>query len=141
MNEAARMADRAAPYVDTVEVGTPLLIREGIAALSAIRPVLDETTVTLFADSKISDEGVAIARLCYEAGADALSVVDGASTKTLRAVRAIADEMGKQVWVDLMYHSNPILRARTLAPYADGFIVHRPHTGFPPLLVEGLLDC
>jgi 3-hexulose-6-phosphate synthase len=130
---------QAVPYVDSIEIGTPLLIRDGITALDAIRPHLDGTHVSLFADSKISDEGVMIARLCFEAGADTISVVDGASTTTLKAVRSVADAMGKQVWVDLMYHSNPILRARTLAPYADGFIVHRPRTGFPPLLVEGLL--
>lgn len=139
LDQSVQMVQMAVPYVDSVEIGTPLLIREGIAALKAIRPYVEGTAVALFADSKISDEGIAIARLCFDAGADTISVVDGASTNTLRAVRAVADEVGKQVWVDLMYHSNPILRARTLAPYADGFIVHRPQTGFPPLLVEGLL--
>ncbi len=137
--ESVQMVQMALPYVDSIEIGTPLLIREGIAALKTIRPYMDGTGVLLFADSKISDEGVAIARLCFDAGADVISVVDGASTNTLRTVRAVADDLGKQVWVDLMYHSNPILRARTLAPYADGFVVHRPHTGFPPLLVQGLL--
>lgn len=139
LDQWVQLVQIALPYVDSVEIGTPLLIRDGIAALHAIRPHLEGTSLSLFADSKISDEGATIAQLCYEAGADTISVVDGASTRTLKAVRAVADEMGKQVWVDLMYHSNPILRARTLAPYADGFIVHRPETGFPPQLVEGLL--
>jgi len=138
LDQSLQLVQVAIPYVDSIEIGTPLLIREGIAAVKAIRPYVEGTQVALFADSKISDEGVAIARLCFEAGADTISVVDGASTNTLRAVRSVADELGKQVWVDLMYHSNPILRARTLAPYADGFVVHRPPTGFPPLLVEGL---
>lgn len=139
LNQSVQLVQLALPYVDSIEVGTPLLMREGIAALKAIHPHLAGSTVALFADSKISDEGVAIAQLCFEAGADSISVVDGASTNTLKAVRAVADEWGKQVWVDLMYHSNPILRARTLSPYADGFVVHRPQTGFPPLLIEGLL--
>jgi 3-keto-L-gulonate-6-phosphate decarboxylase len=139
LDQSVHLVQMALPYVNSIEIGTPLLIREGIVALEAIHPHLDGTEVALFVDSKISDEGIAIARLCFDAGADAISVVDGASTNTLRAVRAVADEMGKQVWVDLMYHSNPILRARTLSPYADGFVVHRPQTGFPPLLIEGLL--
>jgi 3-keto-L-gulonate-6-phosphate decarboxylase len=139
LNQLVQLVQMATPYIDSIEIGTPLLIRDGIATLHAIRPYVDGTNVSLFADSKISDEGAAIAKLCYDAGADTISVVDGASTRTLKAVRAVADEMGKQVWVDLMYHSNPILRARTLAPYADGFVVHRPETGFPLQLVEGLL--
>jgi 3-keto-L-gulonate-6-phosphate decarboxylase len=139
LDQLVQLVQMATPYIDSIEIGTPLLIRDGIETLHAIRPYVDGTNVSLFADSKISDEGAAIAKLCYDAGADTISVVDGASTRTLKAVRAVADERGKQVWVDLMYHSNPILRARTLAPYADGFVVHRPETGFPPQLLEGLL--
>lgn len=137
--EALALAERAAPVVDSVELGTPFLIREGVAGLHQINLRLEGHPCALFADTKISDEGALIARICLEAGADALSVVDGASTRTLQEVRAVADEFGRQVWVDLLYHSNPIIRARALAPYADGFIVHRPRTGFPPLLVEGLM--
>lgn len=139
LDQSVELVSVARPYVDSVEVGTPLLMREGITALKILHPHVAQSGIGLFADSKISDEGVAIARLCFDAGADAISVVDGASTNTLRAVRAVADALGKEVWVDLMYHSNPILRARTLSPYADGFVVHRPQTGFPPLLIEGLM--
>lgn len=137
--EIVRLTEMALPYVNTIEIGTPLLIREGISVLAAVREVLNGTQVSLFADSKISDEGAAIATLCFEAGADALSVVDGASTNTLRQVWRVAESHERQVWVDLMYHSNPIVRARTIIPYVHGYVVHRPQTGFPPLLVEGLL--
>lgn len=129
----------AAPIVDTVEVGTPLLIREGVAALRLLHPLLAHHDCELFADTKISDEGESIAELCYEAGADAVSVVDGASTRTMHAVRAVADRFERELWVDLLYHSNPIVRARALAPFVDGFILHRPESGFPDQLVDGLL--
>lgn len=137
--EAMALAERAAPVVDSVELGTPFLIREGVAALRQIKPLLDGHPCALFADTKISDEGALIAQICLDAGADALSVVDGASTRTLQEVRAVVTEFGRQLWVDLLYHSNPIIRARALGPFVDGFIVHRPRTGFPPLLVEGLM--
>lgn len=134
------MARRAAPHVDTIEVGTPLLMREGVAALRQMRDAIDGTPAALFADTKISDEGIDIAHTCFEAGADALSVVDGASFETLYAVRAIADEVGRQVWVDLLNHSNPIVRARALAPFVDGFILHRMSSGLPPMLVAAMLS-
>ena len=137
--EALALAERAAPVVDSIELGTPFLIREGVAALRQFKALLDGHPCALFADTKISDEGALIARICLEAGADALSVVDGASTRTLQEARTVVNEFGRQLWVDLLYHSNPIIRARALAPYVDGFIVHRPRNGFPPLLVEGLM--
>ncbi len=133
------MADLAASQVDTIEVGTPLLMREGRQAISEIKAHLGAHPCALFADSKISDEGATIARLCFEVGADAVSVVDGSSTENLQAVRTVADQFGKQVWVDLMHHSNPIVRARALTPYVDGFILHRTDRDLPLLLLEGLL--
>jgi 3-dehydro-L-gulonate-6-phosphate decarboxylase len=141
--DACRMAALAAPQVDTIEVGTPLLMREGRQAISEIKAHIGEHPCSLFADTKISDEGASIARLCFEAGADAVSVVDGSSTENLQAVRAVADEFGKQVWVDLFNHSNPVVRARALTPYVDGFILHRTDRDLPFLLLEGLLaiDC
>lgn len=137
---AAALTGQAAPLIDILEVGTPLLVSQGVAAIRRLREALGTAKVALFADTKISDEGATIARLCYEAGADALSVVDGASTATLHGVRDVADEMGRQLWVDLLHHSNPVVRARTLAPFVDGFVLYRPVGGLPPLLVEGLLS-
>lgn len=140
LDEAVAIARRAIPYVNTIEVGTPLLIREGVAAIRRLRAELsDVPQIALMADTKISDEGAEIGRLCFEAGADGLTVVDGASTATLQAVYEVANAQGKQVWVDLLYHSNPIIRAHAIAPYVDGFLFHRPPSGFPPLLVDGLL--
>lgn len=140
LEEAVAFAAQAAPFVDTIEVGTPLLVREGVAAVRLFdQQRQGKAAHALFADTKISDEGPAIARLCFQAGADAVSVVDGASTATVRGVRSVADSFGGQVWVDLLNDSNPIIRARALAPLVDGFIIHRPESGLPRLLIEGLL--
>ncbi len=139
LEDAVRITRLTLPYADSIEVGTPLLLREGIAAIHKVREARTDASKPLFADTKIFDEGHTIAHLCFEAGADAISVVDGASTITLEAVWHVAQTLKRQVWVDLIYHSNPILRARTLLPYVDGFVIHRPAHGFPPLLLEGLL--
>lgn len=140
LDEAEALARRALPWVDTMEVGTPLLLCAGMAALSRVRALLGDDGPRLLADTKISDEGARIAQLCFDHGASAVSVVDGASTATLREVRELADARGCQVWVDLLHHSNPIIRAQAVAPYVDGFILYRPPAGLPPLLVEGLLS-
>jgi 3-keto-L-gulonate-6-phosphate decarboxylase len=139
LDEAAEMAIVAAPLADTLEIGTPLLIREGVAALTRLRQAVQGTECHLFADTKISDEGEAISRICFEAGADAVSVVDGASRATLRIIRDVADQYGREVWVDMMNDTNPIIRARALAPFVDGFVMHRPEAGIPRPLISGLL--
>jgi 3-keto-L-gulonate-6-phosphate decarboxylase len=139
LEEGRQLAALAAPLVDTVEVGTPFLIRAGVEAIAEVKQAIGDRPTRVFADTKISDEGENIARLCFDAGASAVSVVDGASTRNLREVHAVAREYGMQVWVDLLSHTNPIIRARAISPFVDGFILHRPRHGLPPLLVEGLL--
>lgn len=139
LGDALRLVHEVLPYADSIEVGTPLLLREGITSVHKVREAMGDTPKPLFADTKIFDEGRTIAQLCFEAGADAISVVDGASTTTLWEVWQVAQQARRQVWVDLIYHSNPVLRARSLLPYVNGFVIHRPVHGFPPPLMEGLL--
>lgn len=139
-DEAEALARRALPWVDAIEVGTPLLMRCGTEIVARLRALIPPDGPTLLADTKISDEGGRIASICFEQGADGVSVVDGASTATLREVRDLATTMGGEVWIDLLHHNNPIIRARAFMPYADGFILYQTPSGLPPLLVEGLLS-
>lgn len=117
-----------APFVDIVEVGTPLLKRFGVAAiatareLGAGRPVL--------ADTKTVDGGALEAELVLGAGADFLTVLSVASPATHAAVGRVAAEHGATVVVDTITESGRavLLPADVVLPPAYGYVaVHAPY--------------
>ena len=90
---------QAAPYVDVIECGTILVLCEGFHAVRAIRAFFPDKQV--LADVRIAEAGSKIARLAFEAGADLVSCVAGASMSTIRQVCQVADELGGEVQVEL----------------------------------------
>src|SRR5882757_4877391 len=80
------------PRLARVEVGTPLLLHEGIRAVEWLRGELGPAG-TVVADAKICDAGARIARDAFAAGADVVTVVGAAADMTtwegvLQAARA-----------------------------------------------------
>jgi 3-keto-L-gulonate-6-phosphate decarboxylase len=70
-----------APRLARVEVGTPLLLHEGIRAVEWLRGELGPAG-TVVADAKICDAGGRIARDAFAAGADVVTVVGAAVDMT-----------------------------------------------------------
>ena len=68
-----RVLASAAPAVDIVEIGTPLLIAEGLGAVRAVCSA--HPGMIVLADTKIMDAGGYEARLAFEAGADIVTVL------------------------------------------------------------------
>src|SRR5256885_14150678 len=100
LSEAEALVSRVRDLVDVVEVGTPLVIREGVGAVRRLRAVFP--ALTLVADLKIVDGGHFEATLGFEAGARIVTVLAAAADETIRdAVRA-GHERGGEVMVDLM---------------------------------------
>src|SRR2546428_6492400 len=107
--EAEALVSRVRDLVDLVEVGTPLLIREGVGAVRRLRAVFPD--LTLVADLKIADGGHFEATLGFEAGARIVTVLAAAADETIRdAVRA-GHERGGEVMVGLMGVSDLAERA------------------------------
>lgn len=90
---------KAAPYVDIIECGTILVLCEGYHAVRAIKALFPEKQV--LADVRIAEAGSKIARLAFEAGADLVSCVAGASLTTIQQVCKVAEEFGREVQVEL----------------------------------------
>ena len=61
------LVGKVAPYIDVIEAGTPLLIREGIRAVRELRRRYRGRPVA--ADIKVIDAGEPIAELAFAAGA------------------------------------------------------------------------
>lgn len=98
--DALAILEQTADYVDIIEVGTPLLLGEGLAAVRKIRAkYLDRV---ILADTKIIDAGAFEARLCFESGADIVTVLGSAEDETIRQAVMAARTLGRCVFADLI---------------------------------------
>lgn len=90
---------KAAADVDIIECGTILVLCEGFRCVQAIRALFPEKLI--LADVRIAEAGAKISRLAFEAGADLVSCVAGASLTTIQEVCKVAAEFNGQVQVEL----------------------------------------
>jgi 3-hexulose-6-phosphate synthase len=89
---------RLAPFFDLIEVGTPVLKRFGLSAISSAlelgggKPVL--------ADTKTADGGSLEAEMVFAAGAAMMTVLANASLATRRDTQAVASRYCRDVVLD-----------------------------------------
>lgn len=112
LDAARALLDAVRTYIDIAEVGTPLVFREGMGAVRALRAAYPD--LTLLADLKIMDAGYEEAAIAFEAGANRVTALGVANDSTLRGSFKAADDYGGQVMVDMISVSNPLSRARQL---------------------------
>ena len=91
---------KARVHIDVVEAGTILCYAEGMHAVRALKALYPEKT--LLADVRIVEAGSIIAKLAFEAGADWVSVVSGATLTTLEVVLKEAERQGGAVQLELI---------------------------------------
>ncbi|HYD43551.1 MAG TPA: 3-hexulose-6-phosphate synthase [Anaeromyxobacter sp.] len=121
--EAEGLVARVGDLVDVVEVGTPLIIREGVGAVRRLRAAFPDAV--LLADLKIADGGHLEAALGLDAGARIVTVLAAAADATIREVVRAARERGGEVMVDLMGVEDLARRAREVdALGADYVCLH-----------------
>lgn len=107
---AIAMALRVDPYVDVIEVGTPLCKAAGIEAVRAIRQVCPDKLI--LADLKTPDVGALEAKMAFDAGADMMTVIGGAALATVEAALEVAQHRGKEVLMELTGVRDVIARAK-----------------------------
>ena len=100
--EARRILEKVSDLVDIVEVGTPLLMKEGVKIVTEIKAAYPQLEV--LADLKIMDAGDIEASIGFEAGADIVTVLGVAHDVTIRRVVNQARTLSKKVMVDLLSH-------------------------------------
>jgi 3-dehydro-L-gulonate-6-phosphate decarboxylase len=91
---------KAHASIDVIEVGTILCLAVGMQAIRIIRSLYPEKTI--LADVRIAEAGSLISRMAFEAGADWVSVVSGATLTTVEAVLNQAREYGGDVQIELI---------------------------------------
>lgn len=120
---ALALAGQTAQWVDIFEVGTPLLLREGLHAVRALKERLPDKTV--LADTKIVDGGAMECGDAVRAGADIVTVLAIADEATVSEVVAVAHEHGRRVMADLiMVPDIPDAARRMQALGVDYVCVH-----------------
>ena len=90
---------KSAPCIDVIEVGTILCLAEGMRAVRTIRTLFPEKIV--LADVRIAEAGGLISKMAFEAGANWVSVVSGATLATMEAVQKEADKHNGEVQIEL----------------------------------------
>ncbi len=133
---ALEVAMAAAPWVDIIEIGTPLIKHEGLNVLYKLRERFPDKR--LLVDLKTMDVGRYEADFAFGAGADMVTVLGVADDATLAGTIASAQAHGKTAVVDLINVNDKATRARQAqAMGADYVAVHsgidQQHQGHAPL--------
>ena len=100
MGQAKQCLEDVADVVDIIEIGTPLIIREGIKAVTEVKTLYPDLQV--LADLKIVDAGSLEAQIAFDAGADIVTVLGVAHNVTIQSALGQAQKYGRQVMVDLI---------------------------------------
>jgi 3-hexulose-6-phosphate synthase len=119
-DEALSLADKVAPYVDIIELGTPLIKNMGSSVITAMKKAHPDKIV--FADLKTADAGELEANVAFSAGADLVTVMGAAGDATIAGAVKAAKAHGKGVVVDTIGVTDRVTRAREVAKIGVDFV-------------------
>lgn len=127
LDEAMRTAEMALRAgVDWLEVGTPLIIAEGMRGVRELRARYPE--VPIVADLKIMDGGWLEAEMAAKAGASMLVVMGQAHPETVELVAKAGRDFGAKIMGDNMAMPDPVAGAKRLEDLGCDYVIH--HIGF-----------
>ncbi|HUO35357.1 MAG TPA: orotidine 5'-phosphate decarboxylase / HUMPS family protein [Candidatus Acidoferrum sp.] len=141
LNEALSLVSKVAQVVARVEIGTPLILSAGLAAVESVRRSMLHPIVVV-ADVKICDAGERIARSAFAAGADVVTAVAGVIDDVtwqgvLKAAKAVDHPVGSPspILLDTVGHGVDLVVLEKLCATADregipvDLCIHRPKSG------------
>ncbi|SFN85554.1 orotidine 5'-phosphate decarboxylase / HUMPS family protein [Mycetocola miduiensis] len=142
-DEALRTAAIAVEAgADWIEVGTPLVLAEGLHAVRALRKEFPNHP--LIVDLKTMDGGYLEAEMMGDAGADAVIVMGRAHDATIDRVIEAGDRFGMLVMGDDLGTTDRVAEAVRLEKLGVGMVIH--HIGYdhrnqhPELKLSPLTD-
>ncbi len=123
--EALKMVSEIHDVIDIVEVGTPMIMREGMVPVRMLKASFPN--VIVLADCKIVDGGDIESGDAFASGADIVTVLGVADDATIQAVVRTARQHGRQVMVDMICIDDIAQRASQLDKMGVDYICL--HTG------------
>ncbi|WP_121812207.1 3-hexulose-6-phosphate synthase [Mucilaginibacter kameinonensis] len=118
--DALALAAKVAPYVDIIELGTPLIKNMGSGVITAMKNAHPDKLV--FADLKTADAGELEADIAFKAGADLVTVMGAAGNATIIGAVKAAKAHGKGVVVDTIGYPDRVKRAREVTDLGVDFV-------------------
>ena len=98
--EAAKLAKKVEEYVDIVEIGTPIVINEGLPAVQHLNENINNAKV--LADLKIMDAADYEVSQAIKFGADVVTILGVAEDASIKGAVEEAHKHGKQLLVDMI---------------------------------------
>ncbi len=127
LDKAIAIGSEVAQYADIIEVGTILIYRHGVSAVSRFKEVFPDKII--LADTKIVDRGKEVAELFADAGADWITVMAGTSAQVIHATTTAAHNANVKVMLDLIDSASigqSALEAKNIG--ADALLFHQPYS-------------
>ncbi|MDO7905662.1 3-hexulose-6-phosphate synthase [Paenibacillus sp. JX-17] len=124
--EGIEIVREVEPFIDIVEIGTPIVINEGLNAVKVIKDAFPNLKV--LADLKIMDAGGYEIQKAAEAGADIVTVLGATNDLTIKGAVEEAKKQGKKILIDMINVPNLEQRAREVDALGVDYIC--VHTGY-----------
>jgi len=137
LEKALEVAQKVAPFVDILEVGTILIYKSGVTAVERFKDKFPDKII--FADAKIVDRPREAVEIFSQAGADYISVLAGTNNDIIRTAAQTAHSNKSKVALNLVDAYSPgqsVMDAKTLG--VDLILCHKPIA--PNRLNDSLAD-
>jgi 3-hexulose-6-phosphate synthase len=119
------LAEKVAPHVDILEIGTPCIKHNVIKLLETLRAKFPNNKILV--DLKTMDAGEYESEPFYKAGADICVVLGVSDIGTIKGVIKAANKYGKKAQVDLISVEDKVAKTKEVA--AAGAHIIGIHTG------------
>ncbi|MDQ0884597.1 3-hexulose-6-phosphate synthase [Peribacillus sp. V2I11] len=124
--QAIEVVREVEQFVDVVEIGTPVVINEGLRAVKEVSAAFPNLTV--LADLKIMDAGGYEVMKASEAGASIITVLGATDDATIKGAVEEAKKQGTQILVDMINVKDIEKRAYEIDALGVDYIC--VHTGY-----------
>ncbi|MCY9665704.1 3-hexulose-6-phosphate synthase [Paenibacillus alginolyticus] len=123
IQEAKELVKEVESYIDIVEIGTPVVINEGLRAVKEIKEAFPHLKV--LADLKVMDAAGYEVMKASQAGADIVTILGVAEDMTIKGALEEAKKQNKKILVDMIGVKDIESRAKELdALGVDYICVH-----------------
>ncbi|WP_186578483.1 3-hexulose-6-phosphate synthase [Aquibacillus kalidii] len=126
VEEAKQVVGEVQDHIDIVEIGTPVIINEGLHAVKAIKEAFPSLTV--LADLKVMDAGGYEVMKASEAGAGIVTILGATDDATIKGAVEEAAKHGTQILVDMINVKDIEQRAKEIDALGVDYIC--VHTGY-----------
>lgn len=124
--EAIELVKEVEEHIDIVEIGTPVVINEGLHAVKAVKEAFPNLKV--LADLKIMDAAGYEVMKASEAGADIITILGTAEDMSIQGAVEEAKKQGKKILVDMIAVKDLAARAKEVDAMGVDYIC--VHTGY-----------